>query len=420
MDMSPSKSLFGCVFLQVVILLAGGAAYAQEDSTCVVCHGSLDPPFKVTSEQFSNDIHFQKGLTCASCHGGDPTKADMDAMAKSTGFRGKIARNQIPELCGSCHSDAAYMRKYNPSLRTDQLSQYKTSVHGKKFGQGDGKVAVCTDCHGVHDLRPASDAASRVHPLNIAKTCGHCHADPDYMKGYSIPTDQFAKYSTSVHHEALAIRGDLSAPTCTTCHGNHGAAPPGVDTVQNVCSNCHIFQAQLYGKSPHQKAFQDAGLPGCVTCHMNHGILHPNDANVGTGAGAFCTNCHVSGDAGFAAAENMHQNLTQLETNIKSADQVLSQAESSGMEVSEARLEQDQARDSLTKARVAVHNFQLGPIAQDVQNGLKISAKTMRAGQAALAEREFRRKGLAVSLIFILATVAGLFLLIRQIERPSS
>ena len=76
------------------------------------------------------------------------------------------------------------------------------------------------------------------------------------MKAYGIPTDQFAKYSTSVHHEALAVRGDLSAPTCTTCHGNHGAAPPGVDKVQNVCANCHAFQAQMYEKSSHIKAFQ--------------------------------------------------------------------------------------------------------------------------------------------------------------------
>ena len=69
---------------------------------------------------------------------------------------------QIPELCGHCHSDGAFMRKYNPSLRTDQLAQYKTSVHGKRLLQGDTKVAVCIDCHGVHDLRPASDPRSQL------------------------------------------------------------------------------------------------------------------------------------------------------------------------------------------------------------------------------------------------------------------
>jgi hypothetical protein len=99
---------------------------------------------------------------------------------------------------------------------------------------------------------------------------------------------------------------------------------------------------------------------------------------------------------------------------------VFAKAESSGMEVSEARLELDQARDSLTKARVSVHGFQLGPVEQDIQNGLKVSARTMQAGNEALGEREFRRKGLAISLLFILATVFGLYLLIRQIERTTN
>jgi hypothetical protein len=40
-------------------------------------------------------------------------------------------------------------------------------------------------------------------------------------------------------------------------------------------------------------------------------------------------------------------------------------------------------------------------------------------GVAALAELDFRRKGLAISLITILVAIAGLYLKIRQIEsRP--
>src|SRR5271157_5581721 len=196
-------------WLFLLVLFIPGLARAQAPNTCVDCHSVLDPPLQVTQEQFSHDIHAQKGLTCASCHGGDPTKADAGAMSKSAGFRGKIERRRVPALCGRCHSDSAYMRQFNPSLRTDQLSQYGTSVHGKRLASGDSKVAVCTDCHGVHDLRPASDTRSKVHPLNVAQTCARCHADASYMKGYSIPTDQFSGYSGSVHRQALAVRGDL-------------------------------------------------------------------------------------------------------------------------------------------------------------------------------------------------------------------
>ena len=420
MDTSRNKYAMRLLWWLLAALLLGSVARAQTPNSCLDCHSALDPPYKVTEEQFSQDIHAQKGLTCASCHGGDPSKDDQDAMSKQAGFRGKIARKDVPALCGRCHSDGAYMRQYNPSLRTDQYAQYLTSVHGKLRARGDEKVAVCTDCHGVHDLRPASDTRSKVHPLNIAQTCARCHADAAYMKGYSIPTDQFAGYSASVHHEALTVRGDLSAPTCTTCHGNHGAAPPGVSAVQNVCATCHVFQAQLFESSPHQAAFESASLPGCVTCHSNHRIAHPTDAMLGTGPQSVCTNCHTEGDAGYQAATQIAQQLDRLDTSVKGASEILDRAESAGMEVSDAQLEQDQARDSLTKSRVAIHSANPARVQQDVDAGLQIAAKTHQEGASALKERDYRRKGLAWSLLAIVAVVIGLRLYVRQIERRPS
>lgn len=412
-----NSGLWRFLFLTLTLCVWASGSRAQTANTCVECHSVLDPPLQVTEAQFAQDIHAQNGLTCASCHGGDPTKADMDAMSKIAGFRGKIERSQIPALCGRCHSDTTFMKQFNPGLRTDQFSQYQTSVHGKLLAKGDTKVAVCIDCHGVHDLRPASDSHSKVYPLNIAKTCSRCHADAAYMKSYGIPTDQFAKYSSSVHHEAMVARGDLSAPTCTTCHGNHGAAPPGVDSVKNVCSNCHAFQAQMYEKSTHKTVFQSAGLPGCVVCHNNHGITHPTDAKLGTGPEGVCMQCHSPGDYCDRARADLLASLTQLDESIKTANRLIGVAESSGMEVSEARLQQDQARDSLTKARVTIHSFQAPLVNQDIQAGLKIAAKDLQAGKNALSERDYRRKGLGIAVVFILITLVGLFLYIRKIER---
>jgi hypothetical protein len=401
-----------------LVVIAACLGYGQTTNSCLDCHSALPAPLGVTQEQFSQDIHAQKGLTCASCHGGDPTSYDPDkAMSRKAGWKGKIDRKQVPELCGSCHSNPAYIRQFNPSLRTDQLSQYRTSVHGKRLAAGDTKVAVCTDCHSVHDLRPPSDPRSAVNPVNVANTCAHCHADPSYMKGYPIHTDQYAKYRASVHYQALAVRGDLSAPTCSTCHGNHGAAPPGVDKVQNVCSNCHAFQAQMYEKSSHKKAFDAASLPGCVVCHSNHGIQHPTDAMLGTGPDAACMRCHTPGDHCDHARAQLLTSLGQLDQAIKSADRALLLAESSGMEVSDARLGQDQARDSLTKARVTIHSFQAELVDQDIQAGLKVAAKNLRAGQEAMVERNRRRVGLGISLIAIGMVVVGLWMYIKKIER---
>jgi hypothetical protein len=398
-------------------VLTACLGFGQTTNSCLDCHSVLPNTLGVSQEKFSEDIHAQKGLTCASCHGGDPTSDDPEkAMSRKAGWKGKIDRKQIPQLCGSCHSDPAYVRQFNPSLRTDQLAQYHTSVHGKRLAAGDTKVAVCTDCHSVHDLRAPSDPRSTVNPVNVANTCARCHADANYMKGYSIPTDQFAKYSLSIHHQALAVRGDLSAPTCTTCHGNHGAAPPGVDKVQNVCSTCHVFQAQMYEKSSHKKAFQTASLPGCVVCHSNHGITHPTDAKLGNGPEAVCTQCHTPGDSCDQARAEFLRDLTRLDEAINRADNVLGVAESSGMEVSEPRLAQNQARDSLTKARVTIHSFRKDLVNQDIQAGLDIAAKNLHAGQKAMAERRYRRVGLGVSLLAIALILVGLRLYIKRIE----
>lgn len=391
-------------------------AVAQAPNTCIDCHSALDAPLNVNADGFAASIHAQKGITCANCHGGDPTSAD-NAMSSKAGFKGKITRRQIPELCGKCHSDAAYMRQYNPSLRTDQLAQYRTSIHGKKLVGGDGKVAVCTDCHTVHEIRPASDIRSSVNPLNIATTCSHCHADAGYMKPYGIPTAQFADYSKSVHHEAMAVRGDLSAPTCTTCHGNHGAAPPGVASVKNVCSTCHVFQSQLFDQSPHKAAFEAAGLPGCVTCHSNHAIEHPSDAMISTGEKSVCITCHSDGDAGLKTAAEIHDQLGDLQSRIARSKEILDRASESGMEVGQAQLDLMQATDSLMKARVSIHGFRAAQVAKETDSGKSVTAKTYQAGVQALQERNYRRLGLSISLLVIGATLVGLRLWIREIEK---
>ena len=406
----PAMALVSFLFLLTLPL-----AWSVAANTCLDCHSAMDAPLRVTDEEFAANIHAQKGLTCTSCHGGDPSSPD-DAMSKKAGFRGHIDRKQIPQLCGSCHSDAAYMRQYNPSLRTDQFSQYPTSVHGQRLAKGDTKVAVCTDCHSVHNIRPASDTRSTVNPLNIAATCSRCHADANYMKPYGISTAQFADYSKSVHHDAMAVRGDLSAPTCTTCHGNHGAAPPGVATVKNVCSTCHVYQWELFNAGPHKAAFESAGLPGCVTCHSNHAITHPTDEMVGAGQQSVCTNCHTQGDAGLQSAAAIHTELGELETRIARSKEILDRAAVSGMEVSQAQVDLTQASDALTKARVSVHSFRAASVTKEITAGQVTADKTYQVGVQALHERNQRRLGLSFSLLAIGATLAALRLVITHIE----
>jgi cytochrome c553 len=300
-------------------------------------------------------------------------------------------------------------------MRADQLAQYLTSVHGKRLRQGDSKVAACVDCHGIHNILAVSDSRAPVYPTNVATTCARCHADAAYMKSYKIPTDQVAHYQKSVHAQVLS-EGDTSAPTCTTCHGNHGATPPGVNSVANVCGTCHVFFAQLFQKSPHQAAFAKMGLPGCVQCHSNHEIVKPSDDWVGVGARSVCITCHASGDTGYQTARAIAQDIARLDLAIAQSDATLATAERKGMEVSSAKLDLASAQEDLVKARVNVHTFRDEEVGKLSKQGLEIAARSNQAGVAALAELNFRRKGLGIALITILVAIAGLYLKIRQIE----
>lgn len=405
----------------VVLLLAAGLSAAPPpEDTCVSCHSLLEGKLADAVKKFESDVHRQLGLGCADCHGGDPADESMDSMSPAKGFRGTPRKTQVPDFCARCHSDIAYMHSFNPKMRADQLSQYLTSVHGQRLKRGDTKVAACVDCHSVHDILPATDTRSPVHPVNLASTCARCHASEEHMRGYNIPTDQVASYEKSVHAEILA-QGDTAAPTCATCHGNHGATPPGVSSVANVCGTCHVFFQQLFTKSPHQPAFAAMGLPGCVQCHSNHEIVKPSDDWVGVGQDSTCVACHSEGDKGYIAAQKIAGDIGTLKTRLARAEEILDTAERSGMEVSTAKVELANAHETLIKARVNVHAFDDAEVRKLTDEGAQISEKAFQAGVAALNERDVRRKGLGISLIAIVLAISGLYLKIRQIEsRPKT
>lgn len=390
------------------------------ESSCTACHSQLDENLGEPASRYPDDVHAARGLNCAACHGGNPAADDYEqAHDPRQGFVGKAARAQIPQMCARCHADNTYMRAYNPRLRTDQIDQYWTSGHGQRLRAGDTGVAVCTDCHSVHDIRAASSPLSTVHPLNIPQTCGQCHASAGHMEGRAISTDQLEDYSASVHFADLQ-GGDLAAPTCATCHGDHGAAPPGVESVERVCGTCHVFQEQLFDQSPHKDGFEMLGLSSCQTCHSNHRIERTHDGLIGTGEDAFCVLCHGEGESGWEAAQSIHQSLTGLDQSLQRATEILDRAEQAGMEVSEARLTQASANERLVKARVDVHSFDPARVEETVSSGLELAEEAYQAGTEAMAELGFRRKGLAASLFVIAFVVLSLWLLIRKLERKDS
>ena len=399
--------------LFALVSLAAGAA--TKDS-CTDCHSALPAGLGAPAAAFAKDIHSRRGLYCTDCHGGDRTSDDPEtAMSRAHGFRGKIARTAVPQLCARCHADENVMRRYNPRERTDQYAQYQTSVHGKRIAAGDAAAATCIDCHSVHDIREVKDPLSPVHPLRLPGTCAACHADAARMAKYKIPVNQLADYRQSVHWEALSKGHDAAAPTCASCHGNHGATPPQVSSVAAVCGTCHAMMEDLYKTSPHAAAFSTMEKGGCVVCHSNHAVHQPSTAML-VGPKAVCSDCHGPDDEGGKAAVEMAALITRLGNSLDASDEILARARRSGMEVSEAQLKQHDGREALVKTRVAVHTFRAAAVRKTAAEGLAIASETRRAGEQALRDRDFRRLGLGIALIAIALTIVGLRLAIRSIE----
>ena len=388
------------------------ALLASAKDVCVDCHAKLEGKLKIVVEQSATSVHGHKGMSCTTCHGGN-SEDEARAKAPGSGFRAHIGRAQITELCGSCHADGNRMKGFNPSLRTDQLSLYHTSVHGTKLAKGDEHVAVCTDCHGAHDILAGGDPRSPVHPTNVANTCKRCHADAELMKSYRLATTQFTDYTDSVHHEAMVVRGDLSAPTCSTCHGSHGAVPPNAASVANVCSTCHVLQAQFFAESVHKEAFPE----GCATCHGSHKIKHPDDNFVGLAKGSACGECHTADDQSGRTAQGMHDHLLRLEKQVVDAQALMDRATRAGMDVADAELQIAQAKEALTKARVRVHTASLTRVDAELDTGITVAAKAKSSAEEALHERTQRRKELIVPLSAVLAVVISLGAYIRELER---
>jgi len=469
------RRLLACAIVLPLILCRTNGAAAQGADQCFICHqGMGDKP----SSSFAHDIHRSNGVTCAGCHGGNAESDDMDrAMDPKAGFLGaphgdeislrcakchaaqfsnfqgsvhgilsttgreRVAqcttchnahgivavRNpaspvyplNVVKTCTRCHNDAAYIRTYNPSLPVDQLEKYRTSVHGIRNARGDTKTAECASCHGSHDILPVTDVKSRVYPTNIPATCAACHSNAGYMAGYGIPTNQYALYAGSVHGIALLQKHDLGAPACNKCHGNHGAAPPGVESISKVCGTCHALNADLFSSSPHKKAFDDRKLPECETCHSNHGIGPANIAMLGTGPGAVCGRCHRADQdpPGYQAATAMRAMMDSLQQAEDSARALVDAAEQRGMEVGEAKFKLRDVRQARLEARTVVHAFDEERFRGVVDKGLSTASLVSAEAQGAIDEYVFRRIGLGVATLIITIVALSLYLTIRRLER---
>ena len=163
---------------------------------CMDCHGAHDI-------QRSGEHRARISQTCARCHGeiyasyirsvhgkailngGNtdvPVCTDCHQSHSIEDPRTASFRLRIPDLCASCHSDKVRMKKYG--ISTNVLDTYLEDFHGMTIAlyrkQGftqKALQAVCTDCHGIHDIQPTTGPGSLAMKANLVKVCQRCHGN---------------------------------------------------------------------------------------------------------------------------------------------------------------------------------------------------------------------------------------------------
>lgn len=288
-------SMFGCVDCHTdVKSLAHDAPPKKVE--CAQCHADAQ-------QAWARGIHATDGkpgkngaATCQDCHG------EAHQILAASDAQSPVAHANIPATCGHCHGQGFLMQRNGVSAQP--FISYQQSVHGLAVENGSQKAAVCTDCHGVHEILPASDPKSPISKFNVPVTCGKCHTAVEQT------------FMQSIHGQAIA-RGNQMAPVCTDCHGIHSikshANPNAPVAEQNVsrdiCARCHegVRLSQEFGvpgnrvttyfDSYHGLAAEGGSVvaANCSSCHGVHNILPSSDPrstiNVAN-LDATCGKCH--------------------------------------------------------------------------------------------------------------------------------
>jgi predicted CXXCH cytochrome family protein len=385
----------------ILFLLLGPSILAEENS-CIICHSDIKVDYQAGT-------HADYDIACTECHGGDPSVTSMEAMAPKTGFRGKPMREDVPELCAACHADAELMKPYN--IPIDQYAEYLTSEHGILLSQGDTSVAVCTDCHGVHRILPPDDPESKVYPQNVPQTCARCHSDAELMAGYGIPIDQSASFAEGVHGVALLGEGNRKAPDCATCHGTHGAAPPGVSDIAKVCGQCHAKTREFFKRSPHKRAMEEQRISECSSCHGDHLVKRPGHELFDD----TCLGCHSQDSEPFLLGQKLKTVLIEAEEAVRRAEEELARAEKKGFEVSIYRSRLLEAHGYLTEASSVQHTLSLEEVEAPARKARSLGEEVRGDALALISSTKVRLVGLAISWILIASAVLVTYLYKRRL-----
>jgi len=123
-------------------------------------------------------------------------------------------RERIPEMCSSCHAKKEVVGKYG--LSTDVEKTYLSDFHGVTLGlykMQQGKlnkphkaIAVCTDCHGTHNIMNTRGTEAGIVKANLLRRCQKCHADANEH----FPDAWLSHYEPSLKRAPLVFLAGLA------------------------------------------------------------------------------------------------------------------------------------------------------------------------------------------------------------------
>jgi cytochrome b subunit of formate dehydrogenase len=299
-------SMFTCVDCHSDVKSAAHETTPKKIS-CASCHADQQAAYDRSHHAKALASGNSNAATCVDCHG-SPHELLPGSDPKS-----RVSHANIPATCGACHGQKLVMADGGQSAH--MVASYGQSVHGHAVANGSDKAAVCTDCHGTHEILDAKDSKSPIFKFNVPQTCGKCH-------------DTIAKeFQWSIHGTALA-QGNWQAPACTDCHGIHSIKahtdPNSPVSAQNVaqatCARCHegVRLSQEFGVAGRRETTYLASYHGlasklgsqvvanCASCHGTHSIFPSTDPRSTihpSHLAQTCGQCHPGVTEKFAASK---------------------------------------------------------------------------------------------------------------------
>jgi len=280
--------------------MAAPAAAQGANDTCLLCHGKESAKDKtgrsiaVDREKFVDSAHGKAKLKCTSCH--------ADTSEDKIPHADKLKAVD----CAKCHKEP--------------VAEYQNTVHAKARKKGSGEAATCTDCHGTHDIRSSKDPDAPTYHLNLPRTCGRCHGNPEIIRAGKIAIGNvYAQFQDSIHGRALSRAGLLVAPNCGDCHGAHDIrrrTDPDSrvfrTAVPDTCGRCHQGLQRLYQEGIHGTALKAGNplVPECATCHSAHQIQRVESDSWKLQVIRECGTCHVESIRTYR--DTFHGQVTSL------------------------------------------------------------------------------------------------------------